>query len=225
MGLIQCETNNNEVSYRIPPEDWIKGVWRSEHNDSIKFINDTLVYINSLRQYCKFEEDSIKIRYYWFPEQAYRYEFDMKMNEFILYGFSNIYVRLTLSLDSLFSLHNSDSTLFTKSNEKIKLPFEEWIQGTWVCNNNRKDFLSFTRPYLMKKSEYFPYTNNFYKNGIYYIRHVNEYVFTEDSLKIHFGTSSYSWSYSPYSYKLNKENDLLMLINYNKMDTAKFYKR
>lgn len=224
MVLIQCETNNN-IPERIPPEDWIKGVWRSENNDSIKFISDTMVYINSLRHHCKFEEDSIKIRYCWFPEQAFRYEFDIKMNKFLLYGFSNIYQLYILSLDSLYSLYNHDSTLFTRSNEKLELPFEEWIQGTWVCNNNGKDLLAFTRPYKMKNSEYFPYSNSFYNKGIYYINCFNEYVFTEDSLKIHYAKSSYGGEYSPYSYKVNKANDLLILLNYQKMDTAKFYKQ
>ncbi len=227
MGLIQCETNNNNVPERIPPEDWIKGVWRSEYNDSIKFISDTLVYINSLLHYCKFEEDSIKILYWCYPEQNYRsykYEFNITMNKFLLYDFSNIYHLSIIPLDSLFSLHNLDSTLFTKSNEKVELPFEEWIQGVWVCNNGRYH-LSFIRPYRMKNSKYFQYKSSFYNNGIYYIRYDNEYVFTEDSLKIHYSTSSYLGSYSSYSYEFDKANDLLILYNYNKIDTAKFYKQ
>ena len=77
IGLIRCD-NDNDISIDTPPEDWIIGTWRSEYNDSIKFISDSTVFINSLCHNYQFINDSIELHLLCdseIPPMIHKYEF------------------------------------------------------------------------------------------------------------------------------------------------------
>lgn len=222
MVLIQCETGNNHEPEVIPPEDWITGVWRSEYNDSVKFISTKEVYMNSILHYCNLKDYSIELWLPWCPRtiNSFDYEFNIKKNQFIIYNFYNIY-------GPIYFFHNPDSTVFTKSNEELQLPFEEWIQGLWVNQSNIHKSFVFSRPYKIKNEDEFHWCRNFVRNGIYYIGdscNINQYVFTKDSLRIHWSSSSNLNDYSSFHFEIDKEDSLFILYDFNNLDTTKYYK-
>ena len=58
--LIQCESTNDTV---IPPQDLLQGVWRTEHNDSIKFVDSNMgeyKLISQVNTFWPISTDSLK---------------------------------------------------------------------------------------------------------------------------------------------------------------------
>ena len=230
VSLIQCDTEKDDIK-QTPTPEILHGVWRSENNDSIKFINPSSVYINSILHHYIVEYDSLKLAGLcndlycsdWLPSGttqygSYKYTFDTESNKLVIYDFYNTY-------DSIYYLHNSESSAFFRTNEEIVLPFEEWIQGRWI--NQVDKGLLFSRPYLINDilSE-IDTSKDFFKYGLYFGGNGagSLYVFTNDSLRLHSSISSYFWSYSPYKYEIDRVEDCLIILNYCAIDTSRFFK-
>ena len=223
-----CDRNHEELPKQTPSAAYLKGLWKSENNDSIKFVKPGEVYINSVLHYYSFEKDSLKLQslcndLYCSVKGTinyYGYGIDSAKNQLIIYDFYNTF-------DTIFNLNNENLSFFTKSSEPLQVQFHEWIQGTWISGDNST--LLFTCPYLLQTYEL---DNKYYscaafvEKGLLYGGNGlgSQYVFTKDKLRLHSSLSSDLCSFSSYGYVFFKDEDMLVVFNYQSTDTAKFYK-
>ena len=226
--LDKKESVLKDVSKIIEGKNALEGIWKSEYNDSIKFISSTEVIINSIFYYYEFGDDSIGLHSLcndiycsnMGKYRNYKYELDSISNKFLIYNFKNTF-------DSLYLLQNDSLVIFSKVNSSMTLGFYEWIQGIWQNQNN--ETILFSRPYSLESNILninLPECTDFVATGEFYGGNGlgSLYIFSEDSLRLHSSLSSNLCSYSSYQYKLDITNNQLIIFNYNVVDSSKFIK-
>ena len=215
---LQCKKDETPPD-NTPSFEFLEGVWRSEHNDSMKFVNQYEVYMNSVLHKYPFSNQNIQLMLFACQDSftSYSCKVNEEARQLTLHNFSNAVY------DSAYRFHNPGKTVFTKTDEPIHLPFEEWIQGRW--ENENKHGYSFTRPEKIKNTgsyHCFDFTDEYFYELCKCTR--GYLVFTSDTLIVMMGGVSGPCPYSYRYFTADKNNYLFNLTYYLDDEPITYYK-